>query len=514
VAELSHPIANRALVSYHRPELRKILPYLQVARHCWHSLKGEENGKPVKAMYLPQEAKERKTAYTARMLRSTYVPLFTDPIRAYAGLLNRYELVAAPPSLTDKLDNVDNNGTDIYSFTTQVDQMVLRDGGCYVMVDMPPSSDSERSMLDEMENDRNPYFHIIQRKDIIDWQVSSELGRQTLKRVVYRQMTQLPAPDNKGFVMDAVYHVFEPGRRTQYRVEKGKDGAWRNVPWGAPQQSGVDYIPIVWYGSSSLEFGMGDLIMQDVANLSIQHYQMRSDLVELIHKCSMPVPVIKGQMEDASGKVVQDLTIGPNSAIHVSPEGGDFKFAEAQGSSLDQHRAEIKHIEEMINQRTLDFLYGDSAKTATEAALKSAQVQSVISIIVNYKKSVYKRLMRMWASFTNELSSASAHIDINQSLFTRPMEASTIAQLVNLYVQGIWSRHRVIETLKNNGIGDPDLKVDEEVQRITEERNTELEFTKRKAEAENAGADKIPTPREQGMKNPELLRAMESKSRE
>jgi hypothetical protein len=94
------------------------------------------------------------------------------------------------------------------------------------------------------------------------------------------------------------------------------------------------------------------------------------------------------------------------------------------------------------------------------------------------------------------------------------MEASTIAQLVNLNVQGIWSKRRVIETLKNNGIGDPDLRVDDELQLITEERDTELEFARQKAEAENAGAEKMPTPREQGMRNPELLRAMEAKSRE
>ena len=51
--------------------------------------------------------------------------------------------------------------------------------------------------------------------------------------------------------------------------------------------------------------------MDGLADLSIQHFQMRSDLNELLHKCAMPVPVRKGAPIDPTARLLpwcSDLT--------------------------------------------------------------------------------------------------------------------------------------------------------------------------------------------------------------
>ena len=100
-----HPTNDPSLVSYHRPELVRQLPALELAHHCWHLLDGtfaDSTGttKNIKEKYLSQEPAEPRAAYEARLTRSTYAPIYRDSIRAYAGLLNRFQLVDTPASVS------------------------------------------------------------------------------------------------------------------------------------------------------------------------------------------------------------------------------------------------------------------------------------------------------------------------------------------------------------------------------------------------------------------------------
>ena len=86
---INHPVNDPSLVSYHRPELVKILPQLEQAYDCWTLLNADGLG-AAKSKYLPKEPAEPNSAYQARLGRSTYTPIYRDSIRSYAGLLSRF----------------------------------------------------------------------------------------------------------------------------------------------------------------------------------------------------------------------------------------------------------------------------------------------------------------------------------------------------------------------------------------------------------------------------------------
>tara|TARA_B100002051_G_scaffold258363_1_gene276676 strand:+ start:70 stop:897 length:828 start_codon:yes stop_codon:yes gene_type:complete len=210
--------------------------------------------------------------------------------------------------------------------------------------------------------------------------------------------------------------------------------------------------------------------MAGLADLSIQHYQMRSDLAELLHKCAMPVPVRKGAPIGPDGQPAP-LVLGPNTAVDLSAEGGDFKFAEPSGMSIQRHQAEITHVEELMDRSSLNFLYGANVKTATEASLRASQVSSSVQSLVRNKTAAFGVLMRLWAWFSGEQSQITSEsgLAMNDSLITKPVEASEIAQLVNLYSQELLSRRTVLDELQRGGVIDPDLVVEDEIRRIEEE---------------------------------------------
>jgi hypothetical protein len=473
-----HPTNDPSLVSYHRPELIRQLPALELAYHCWHLLDTtfvDKNGstKSIKQRYLPQEPAEPRGAYEARLNRSTYAPIYRDSIRAYAGLLNRFQLIDVPQSLLGSEKDIDLQGESIQSFYNRCDEKVLRDGGVFVMVDMTPE-EGEINFLDEQQSGRRPYLIMVERSNVINWSIDYQSGREKIAHATIRQFRQRQVPGSYGVELDAIYHVLRPNLVQTYRLEKqGRD--WQQILEREIETS-IPIVPLVWYGATDPHFAHGDLPLNGLAELSVQHFQMRSDLNELLHKCAMPVPVRTGARLGADGKPIP-LILGPNTAVDLDAEGGKFEFAEPSGRSLERHQAEIAHLESLMDRSSLNFLYGANIKTATEASLRASQIASQVASLVRNKSASFNTVMRLWAAYSGELAQImpESGIAINDSLINRPLGASEIAQLVNLYSQGILSKRTVLDELQRGGILDPDLKIEDEIGRTEEDHKDELD---------------------------------------
>ena len=469
---INHPINDPALVSYHRPELVKLLPQLEQAYDCWTLLNADGLGS-AKGKYLHKEPAEPNGAYLARLARSTYTPIYRDSIRSYAGLLSRFQIIDAPASMEKNDDNVDLQGSSMQSFLTRVDEMALRDGGAFVMVDMMPENGSD-NFFDQMNDGRHPYFISIKRSDVINWQVSYERGREMVERVTVRQLRSMAA-EGFGSKVEPIYYVLTPGKVETYRLVKSDASRWSNQKIDEVSTS-LPIVPLVWYGATTTRFAQGDPPMDGLADLSIQHFQMRSDLSELLHKCAMPVPVRKGAPIGPDGKPAA-LILGPNTAVDLPGEGGDFMFAEPSGKSLERHQNEIKHVEELMDRSSLNFLYGANVKTATEASLRASQVASSVAALTRNKAAMFGILMRLWAWYAGEQSAITdeSGLAINDSLMSKPLEASEMAQLVNLYSNGLMSKKTVLDELQRGGVIDPDLIVEDEIERIEEDRQEKMD---------------------------------------
>lgn len=469
---IAHPVNDPALVSYHRPELVKLLPQLEQAYDCWALLNTDGLGS-AKGKYLHREPAEPESAYRARLDRSTYTPIYRDSIRSYAGLLSRFQIIDAPPSMEASNNNVDLQGSSMQSFLTHVDEMTLRDGGSFVMVDMMPETGAD-NFFDQMNDGRHPYFISIRRSDVINWQVSYERGRETVERVTVRQLRSTFGEDF-GSKVEPIYYVLTPGKVESYRLVKTDARRWSNQKVDEVNTS-LPIVPLVWYGATTTRFAQGDLPMDGLADLSIQHFQMRSDLGELLHKCAMPVPVRKGAPTGLDGKPAP-LVLGPNTAVDLAVDGGEFKFAEPSGKSLERHQSEIQHVEQLMDRSSLNFLYGANVKTATEASLRASQVASSVAALTRNKAAMFGVLMRLWAWYAAEQSSITAEsgLAMNDSLMSKPLEASEMAQLVNLYSNGLMSKKTVLDELQRGGVLDPDLIVEDEMERIEEDRQERMD---------------------------------------
>ncbi len=490
--QLDHPTDDPQLVSYVRPELRALAPELERTRDCYNLMRTGDP-KACLSRYLPKEEGEPDSCYESRLGRSTYTSVFRDSIRAFAGVLTQYQLKDLPASLEDARDNVDLLGSSLAKFLNAVDQLVMRDGGAAVLVDMPPEQ-PVASAREEIDLERRPYLLTVERSNLINWRTRMFNGREVIEQAVIRMLQEVPSQEGDfGAELEPVYvHLF-PGGFRKYRMERGGAGRWQMIVLEEGPTS-LDRVPLVWYGATGSKFGDGDVPLVALADLSVQHMQLRSDLAELIHKLSMPVPVRVGAPTDSMGRPVP-LTLGPNTAVDL-PLEGSFAFAEPSGASLAQHQAEITHVEQLMDRSSLAFLYGPGGgnRTATEVMLQGAQVQAQVTTLIENKQSTFDALLRLWIAYTSETASEEAALEISDNLIQRPMDPAETQALLGLFSASALSHQTLLEELKRGHVLSDMMDVEEELKRVEEEKRKAQEEAMAIMQAASAGPESDAPP--------------------
>jgi hypothetical protein len=448
--------------AYVRDELRRVLPELKLVGDCWAELKGAESE------YLPREAREPDAAYRGRLQRSVYPPFYRQALEGITGLLANHALQDLPATLEASQKDVDRRGNSLSAFLAMADAAAMRDGAAPILVEMPPRV-TLNSAAEQVSLSASPYLVLLDRRNVINWRTELVDGRERLLQVTIREVRQVP-DGQFGVKTEDFYRVMVPGAWAVFRVVGGPGG--ERVEQVQAGETSLPFIPLVWYTPKPAPFGLGELPFLQMARLTLQHHACRSDLIELLHRCAMPVPVRVGAMITDTG-APPPLVIGPNSVVDV-PEGGAFTFAEPGGGSLAIQQQNLAHIERLIAEQTLRFLQsGEAGKTATEAALNSSQTTATLQLLVSQKQSLFEEIVRIWCAYTGEEPTGEMQID--PSVLQTPLDPNGISQLVNLYNSKLLSRQSVLEQLRLGGVLPVTFDVESEVATLEQEETMAMQ---------------------------------------
>lgn len=429
---------------------------LQLLLDCWNDLKGRQR------FYLPQETKEPSAAWSDRLKRTTFDNRFEPAIKDYAGLLSVFALnedIAL--SIWDNKNNVDLMGNDLWTFFHEVDQMVLRDGWCGILVEYPEADPNIQSQGDMLLSDRRPYLVPIDRRDILNWKTERFGGAPQLVRVTIKE-TRIEADGEYGEAEATYYRVLTPGEFRVFQIIEGQGGKAEAVLVEAGFTS-LDVIPLVYYSVTESALFAAKAPFLNLAKLNIEHYQKRSQLNEVLRKCNLPVPVRKGLIRTVDDlKKVPPLVIGPNSVLDI-PNEGDFFFAEPSGVAIAASREDIKDLEAAMNRMTLDFLTSgeEAQKTATEVILDSTRTSANLKGIARRKESAMQQIFQLWVQYTGERESGG--ITMDESLLQMPITPEHIAKLESLATQGLISQRTLLLLLQSGKILPRQMDIEEEL---------------------------------------------------
>jgi Domain of unknown function (DUF4055) len=428
------PTNNPNIPSFQHALYREVLEDLIWVQDVLADLKG------CKAEYLPQEEKEPPKAYLNRIGRTQFDNRFSPAVKGHSGLLSDFTLTDdTPQSIRDYQKDCDRQGNSLKTFLTEADETVLADGGCGILVEYPKTEDAEgnaiaRSAADEKLLALRPYLVLINRRNILNWDIEYRNGEPFLNFVVLREAHTV-REGLFGSRQQIHYRILYPGRFEEWKI-KSVQGEWKAVLVDEGRTN-LERVPLVWYSISENKIFQSAPPFMNLARLNIEHYQKRSGLNEVLHKCNLPVPVRKGFIKSIQDllKPIAKLVIGPNSVVDI-PMDGDFFFAEPTGNAIAATQADIAKLEASMDRISLAFITGgDAQKTATEVMLHTAQTQATLMGMAERKRSAVEQIFDLWAQYTGEDSGGSIEVSAKVlQLPPNPQEVQIILDAMGLKI--------------------------------------------------------------------------------
>lgn len=335
---------------------------------------GDVEPTPKAQTYLPKEPAEDSEDWLNRLKRSPFDDRFQQSIRKFNNLIlaNGLLLDAIPPSLLPDLSNIDGQGTTLHQFTYDQGIATLKHGHSFILVDYPPSDETIRSQQDFINSGRRPYWIRYEAPDVLHWVIETVQGKKRLSQVTLRETRRI---DNGAFSESeqTVYRVLRPGSWELWRVDKDK----QNKEFATLLKSGqttLNYIPLVpVYGGLRSGYFQSRPPLKSLADLNVNHYQVKSDHLRKIHLCCLPVPVLKDSLRPEN----EPLKLGPNSFIHVRDPGGSFFWSEPLATSIIESRNEVHDLEATMDILSAAYLRNPGSRQAAATThAQSAEVES------------------------------------------------------------------------------------------------------------------------------------------
>jgi hypothetical protein len=389
------------------PDLADIQAELDLVGELWDGLRHGTIKK-----HIIQESTEPDLDYKNRVAQTEFDNLFTPTITGYSGLLSNFKLsedVAA--SITQNIDNVDGQGSNLKVFLTDGDNAVLRDGCCAYLIDHPDTSGLDlSSTLKVSQAQLRPYISLIDRRNILNHSIVTVNGEAIIEMIIIRT-TRLVKKGRYGVEPKTIYKVFERGvdgsncSVTSYSIETVEGEKTLTQVGGVAFFKNRQDIPIILYSTNDREPLKALPPFLNSARLNVKLLRKTAQLDEVMRRINLPVAVVSddntGQVNPTTGHMeFKEISIGCNTVVHTSSVG-KFYFSEPTGAAIKSTQDDIAALLKAIDRVSLAFLSGgkEGAMTATEALLNTAQVTTTIAGIARRKESCVQSLFKLWCSF-------------------------------------------------------------------------------------------------------------------
>ena len=319
-----------------------------------------------KEIYLPQEPREEKDPWDARVNRSVLTPFTKRLISNAAGLILRrpIHLEGGDAWWQETFrKNVDGDGTSLDQFAKKRLEMALAYGVGYMMVDAPKNT--AENGAEESELDLRPYFVQIDPWQILGWRRESD--DPGAKLTMFRYQEEMKTDEGTyGEEWKMVARVITPG---QYAVYDSENAPIKAGPYD------LDYIPVIPIYGEREGFLIGTPPLADVARLNVTHFQRMADLLHSLHIAAIGLLVLEDYDSDegVTGLSYAIRMAAGSKAYWVQCDAGSF---EAQATMLERLENQMSHlgVTKLLGQKFV-------AESADAKRIDQQQANSVLATV-------------------------------------------------------------------------------------------------------------------------------------
>ena len=363
----------------------------------WEIMKAVTNGteylRENSEAFLPLEPREDYDAYLSRVNRAVFSPYTQRLVRAATGLILRKPItVIGDPYWTDVfVKDVDGCGSDLDEYARRLLICALTYGHSNTLVDFPAPTGA-RSLAEERNQNRRPYWIEVDPANIYGWRLDREVNYGKLIQVRIAEQAVVPEGDFGEKVFDQI-RVIEPGQYKIYRKkETTKDMYTQDESFAGNFDSPAnekDYdliesgefslgeIPLVTVYAGKTDTMTSKPPLLDIAYLNLAHFQRQADLIHSLHVASQPLLVMEGWDDQT-----KDTAISVNYAMATQP-GNKIYYVEPAASAFEAQSAEIQELQ--LQMATLGISTLSQQKFVAESAdarrLDRVDTNSMLSMV-------------------------------------------------------------------------------------------------------------------------------------
>ena len=398
--------------------------------------------------FLPIEPREDYTAYLARVNRAVFSPFTQRLVRAAAGLILRKPIsLVGDPYWTDVFaKDVDGCGSDLDEYARRLLICSLTYGQAHTLVDFPAPTEA-RSLAEERDLNRRPYWIEIDPANIYGWRLDREVNYGNLIQVRIKEKAVVPDGDFGEKVYDQI-RVIEPGR---YRVFRQVESA-KAMAGGFPYPNAFDAtdatsdyelvesgdyslgeIPLVTTYSGKTDTLTSKPPLLDIAYLNLAHFQRQADLIHSLHIASQPILVMEGWDDQT-----KDMAVSVNYAMATAP-GNKIYYVEPAASAFEAQSAEIQELQ--MQMATLGISTLSQQKFVAESAdarrLDRVDTNSMLSMV---SMDIEQALQKSFNLAANYVGIEPPEVKLSRDFDIDRLIGQDITALTALFDQGVLGR--------------------------------------------------------------------------
>jgi len=393
--------------------------------------------------YLPQFPRESDESYDNRLQKSVLSPFTKRLELMLAGMLTRkpVRLTDVSDVVTEQLFDVDLQGNDLQTWLFNTSRIALRYGHVGVLVDAPAAGQNGR-----------PYWVSYSPREILGFRTEITEGQQKL--TMLRLSETVTVPDGKYGEKDVErVRVLTPGA---YEIhEKDEKGDYNIVDEGTTSLNEIPFA-VAYANRTGVLESMPPL--DDIAELNLQHYQVSSDLSNILSVSAIPLLAIYGFPQSA-----EEISAGASEALAL-PESARSEYIEPSGNSFDAQFKQLEQIESKINGLGLAAVLGAKlvGETAEAKRIDRSQGDSTMMVVAQQMQDMIDNCLRFHAQYMQQPVAGSSQV--NRDFLGQRLEPQEIQALLQLYTAGTITQDTLLNELANGDVLSEDFDIEEEIE--------------------------------------------------
>lgn len=413
-------------------------------------LGGTKAMRAARTKYLPKEPGESPESYKRRIDRSFLVNFFDRIVKNLAAKPFTRPVGVKSDTHQEFADeyavDVDGKGTNVSGLASAILEDAIRMGTSFLCGD-------------KAVNGGRPYLYHLAGERVLGYRMDED---DKLIEIRIKEVAVVADGEWGEKEMTRVRVFKRNNEVVTWSLYDGDDGS----PILLEQPFALKEIPVVAVHSSPV-VASGELMaappLIDLAYGNVQHWQERSDQLNILRIARIPVLFASGVSEDAA------ISIGAEYAIK-GDIGADLKYVEHSGAAIGAGRDSIRDLEMQMQSYGLDMLENTGvAETAQGRTLRAGETNNRVAMTtLNLSSALSKGFG--WLAYFNRIPGAEFHVDINTD-YGVTTDAQELSTLNTVRTMGDISRQDYLQELKRRSVLGNEFNLADNEDRLAVELN-------------------------------------------